>query len=110
MILLLAVLRDKEWESVVRTLTPAADEIVLTTPPTAPASRAWDPTAAATVAREVAADVVVEPDFDRALSRVERRGGTRVVAGSFHTVGDAMQRLGIDPLAPQIARTESAAP
>ena len=108
--LLLAVLRDKEWESVVRTLATAADEIVLTTPPTAPASRAWDPTAAATVAREVAADVVVEPDFDRALSRVGRRGGTRVVAGSFHTVGDAMQRLGIDPLAPQVARTESAAP
>lgn len=108
--LLLAVLRDKEWETVVRTLAPAADEIVLTIPPTAPASRAWDPAAAATVAREVASDVVVEPDFERALSRVERRGGTRVVAGSFHTVGDAMQRLGIDPLARRGARAESGAP
>lgn len=96
--LLLAVLRDKEWETVIRTLAPVVDEILLTTPPTAPAARAWNPGDAALVARRAGASVVVEHDFERALGRVERADGTRVVAGSFHTVGDAMQRLGIDPL------------
>ena len=98
--LLLAVLRDKEWENVVGSLAPVVDEIVLTTPPTAPAARAWDARAAEAVARKAGATVVVEDDFDRAIERVARAPGTHVVAGSFHTVGDAMQRLGIDPLSP----------
>lgn len=98
--LLLAVLRDKDWATVVRTLAPLADAVVLTTPPSAPATRAWDPAEAASVAREAGGSVVVERDFERALARLAGTPGTRVVAGSFHTVGDAMQRLGIDPLAP----------
>lgn len=98
---LLAVLRDKDWASVVDAVAGAADEIVLTQPPTAPADRAWEPDAAARHARAAGAVVTVERDFDRALAAVGARGGTHVVAGSFHTVGDAMQRLGIDPLTPR---------
>lgn len=98
-VLLLAVLRDKQWRAVLDALAPVADEIVLTLPPTAPAERAWDPAAAASVARELGASVVVERDFERALERVAAADGTHVVAGSFHTVGDAMHRLGVDPVA-----------
>lgn len=96
---LLAVLRDKDWASVVEALAGVADELVLTLPPTAPAERAWEPDDAARHARGVLASVTVERDFGRALATVASRAGTHVVAGSFHTVGDAMQRLGVDPLA-----------
>lgn len=98
---LLAVLRDKDWASVVDAVAGVADEIVLTLPPTAPADRAWEPDDAARHARAAGAVVTVERDFDRALAAVGARDGTHVVAGSFHTVGDAMQRLGIDPVTPR---------
>jgi dihydrofolate synthase/folylpolyglutamate synthase len=41
----------------------------------------------------------VVPDFDDALARADREGATVLVTGSFHTVGDAMARLQVDPLA-----------
>jgi dihydrofolate synthase/folylpolyglutamate synthase len=41
----------------------------------------------------------VQPDFDAALASADREGATVVVSGSFHTVGDAMERLQVDPLA-----------
>jgi hypothetical protein len=48
----------------------------------------------------------LEPDFDVAIARARSFPGTKLVTGSFHTVGDAMLRLGVDPvtgarLAPQ---------
>jgi dihydrofolate synthase / folylpolyglutamate synthase len=43
--------------------------------------------------------VVHEPDFDRALTAAASLGGTVLVTGSFHTVGDAMVRLQASPLA-----------
>jgi dihydrofolate synthase/folylpolyglutamate synthase len=42
----------------------------------------------------------VEVDFDAALASGRRLGTTVLVTGSFHTVGDAMDRLQVDPLAP----------
>lgn len=39
------------------------------------------------------------PDFDQALAEGRDRGATVLVTGSFHTVGDAMARLQVDPLA-----------
>jgi folylpolyglutamate synthase/dihydropteroate synthase len=38
-----------------------------------------------------------EPRFDQALAEIERGAETVLVTGSFHTVGDAMARLGVMP-------------
>jgi dihydrofolate synthase/folylpolyglutamate synthase len=38
------------------------------------------------------------PDFREALAEAERGGGTILVTGSFHTVGDVMQALGLHSL------------
>jgi dihydrofolate synthase/folylpolyglutamate synthase len=38
-------------------------------------------------------------DFDAALVHAMASGVTVVITGSFHTVGDAMTRLQVDPLA-----------
>ena len=52
------------------------------------------PTEFEELVRDTLADgVVVEPDFDAALTGVQRGAATVVVTGSFHTVGDAMARL-----------------
>jgi dihydrofolate synthase/folylpolyglutamate synthase len=42
---------------------------------------------------------MAEPSFDTALARAEALGATIVITGSFHTVGDAMARLQVNPLA-----------
>jgi dihydrofolate synthase/folylpolyglutamate synthase len=94
----LCVLTDKDWRGVMTALSPVVDTFVLTDAPTAPASRAWDRESAAAFARERGWSVMSEPDFDRALVRATEVSSTVVVTGSFHTVGDAMARLNVDPV------------
>jgi dihydrofolate synthase/folylpolyglutamate synthase len=96
---LLTVLTDKDWRGVMRALAPAVDVFVLSNAPTAPASRAWRVDEAIEFARNSGWDAVAEPDFDLAIARASRLGATVLVTGSFHTVGDAMARLQVDPLA-----------
>ncbi|MGQ0539938.1 MAG: bifunctional folylpolyglutamate synthase/dihydrofolate synthase [Gemmatimonadaceae bacterium] len=96
---LLCVLNDKDWRGVMRELASVADRFVLTMAPTAPASRAWSTAAAHRYAREQGWDAEVEDDFDRALERAGALGATVLITGSFHTVGDAMRRLQVDPIA-----------
>jgi folylpolyglutamate synthase/dihydropteroate synthase len=38
------------------------------------------------------------PEFSAALTAVQRGAGTVLVTGSFHTVGDVMQALGMEPI------------
>ena len=95
---LLTVLEDKDWRGIVRALAPVVSQFVLTRAPTAPASRAWDPAAALAYAREQGCPATLEPDFDRALALAPTLGETVLVTGSFHTVGDAMVRLQLNPL------------
>ncbi|HEX2778806.1 MAG TPA: folylpolyglutamate synthase/dihydrofolate synthase family protein [Gemmatimonadaceae bacterium] len=95
----LAVLSDKDWRGIMRELAAVSDRFVLTTAPTAPPARLWDPEAALAFAREHGWQATVVRDFDRALEEAARDAGTRVITGSFHTVGDAMARLQVDPLA-----------
>lgn len=95
---LVGVLADKDWRGVLDALAPAVDALVLTTPPTAPPGRVWDAGAALNYARSRGHAAEVAADFDGALARVAERPGTLVVTGSFHTVGDAMARLQVDPL------------
>jgi dihydrofolate synthase/folylpolyglutamate synthase len=95
---LLTVLEDKDWRGIMRALAPVVDGFVLTRAPTAPASRAWDPTVARDFAWQEGWGATLEPDFDAALRLAPTMGETVLVTGSFHTVGDAMLRLQMNPL------------
>ena len=99
---LVSILGDKEWPEMLVQLDAAIDRGVLTVAPSA-LGRRWDfewlrrwlerpdrPPARALW--------TLEPDFARALELVQEGAGTIVVSGSFHTVGDVMQVLGIGPL------------
>ncbi len=94
-----AVLSDKDWRGMLSALAPVVDLFILTTAPTAPPNRLWDPIEAMTHARAAGWAAVHVEDFDAALSLAETVGMTALVTGSFHTVGDAMVRLQVAPLA-----------
>lgn len=95
---LLGVLADKSWEGMIESLAEVADSLIITQPETVPQGRAWDPEGAAAFANRLGLKVTVETDFAAAVALAGEQKGTKVVTGSFHTVGDAMRRLGIDPL------------
>ncbi|MDP9203997.1 MAG: bifunctional folylpolyglutamate synthase/dihydrofolate synthase [Gemmatimonadota bacterium] len=96
---LVAVLADKDWRGIIRELAPVVDRFLFTSAPSAPAERRWDPAEAHLFAKSLGLDADLEPDFDLALARGEKRCGTLLVTGSFHTVGDAMSRLQVSPFA-----------
>lgn len=98
LVVLGAVLRDKDWRGMLSPLLPIADAAVLTLPPSMPEHRRWDPvTARAALGAPDA--VEAQPEFGAALERARllagpgASGGTVVVTGSFHTVGDALKAL-----------------
>jgi len=96
-VFVVAVLADKDHGSMLRILQEVGDAVVLTDAPSAPSGRRWD---LEVVAREGAwpgAEAV--PDLAEALVRGAElaAGGTVVVTGSFHTVGDALIVLGRAP-------------
>jgi dihydrofolate synthase/folylpolyglutamate synthase len=93
------VLRDKDWQGILRAVATVADRILVTTAPTAPASRAWSLAEVELWANAQRLPVTRIDGFDDALRRAEATGATVLVTGSFHTVGDAMERLQVDPLA-----------
>ena len=94
-----AVLGDKAWREYLGTLAPAVDVLLLTRAPSAPHERAWSLDEAAAWCADQGIAAVAEPDFARALARAPELGRTVLIAGSFHTVGDAMARLpGTAPL------------
>lgn len=97
-----AVMSDKDWERMLLPLSARADTLVLTLAPSAPPGRVWDPEQAAERLRAKAgarAAIEVEHAFPEALRRAAERaaGGTVIVTGSFHTVGDALAELGRAP-------------
>ena len=92
------VLRDKDWQGILRALGTVADRILVTAAPTAPRSRAWSLSEVESWARECELPVERIDDFDEALRIADASGATILVTGSFHTVGDAMERLQVDPL------------
>ena len=96
---LLCVLRDKDWRAMMHALSGVASRFVLTMAPTAPTSRAWDLDEALAFAHleDLYAEAV--PDFSEALARAREHGGTVLITGSFHTVGDAMTLLQVSPFA-----------
>jgi dihydrofolate synthase / folylpolyglutamate synthase len=108
------VLGDKDWRSMLPQVFRLAERAILTQPPSAPAARRWDPSEAAAAVREdgVSTPLEIEPDFVQALerARVEAAGGTVVVTGSCHTVGDALLALGIAPYGPPGSLADPPAP
>jgi dihydrofolate synthase/folylpolyglutamate synthase len=96
LVLLTAILSDKEWDEMLPPLLSRADAAILTIAPTAPESRRWDPEH---VARSIDASVPVRviPDLAAALMRAETMApyGTILVTGSVHTVGDALAEMEI---------------
>jgi len=93
-VVLTAVLGDKDWREMLPPLFERSDHAILTQAPTAPLDRRWDPHAAALDAGSGIAEV--QTDFDSALCRARELAGsgTIVVTGSAHTVGDALRLLG----------------
>ncbi|RMH21221.1 MAG: bifunctional folylpolyglutamate synthase/dihydrofolate synthase [Gemmatimonadetes bacterium] len=95
-VVLAGVLGDKDWARMLPPVFEGAHAAVLTQPPSAPAERRWDPHRVARIVGDACPIHIVE-DFDAALAEARRRalGGTLVVTGSNHTVGDALARLDV---------------
>ena len=95
-VVLTAVLGDKDWREMLPPLFERADHAILTQAPSAPLARRWDPhMAMAETGSEIAE---IHTDFDDALHRARELAdsGTIVVTGSAHTVGDALRGLGLE--------------
>jgi dihydrofolate synthase/folylpolyglutamate synthase len=96
---LVSILGDKEWPEMLVQLDRVIDRGILTVAPTA-ASRGWD---AAWLRRWLSdasrpparASWSLVPDFRTALHEAQRGAATILVTGSFHTVGDVMDELGL---------------
>ena len=98
---LVSILGDKAWEEMLVTLDLVVDRGILTQAPTA-SERGWnfdwlDQWLADPVRPRARARWTVEPDFKTAIRKVQEGAGTVLVTGSFHTVGDVMQEVGMMP-------------
>ncbi|OLE16856.1 MAG: hypothetical protein AUG20_00675 [Gemmatimonas sp. 13_1_20CM_3_60_15] len=96
---LLAVLGDKDWRGIIDALAPVVDRVLITNAPSAPAERRWNAEQAHAYAQSQGIAADLEPDLDIAIVRAQKRCGTLLVTGSFHTVGDVMSRLQVSPVA-----------
>jgi dihydrofolate synthase / folylpolyglutamate synthase len=83
---LVGIRNDKDWRAMLQILQPVVDRLVLTVPPSIPVMQRWS-------LEEMGPDVSFEPDFERALHDVQDGAESVLVTGSFHTVGDAFERL-----------------
>ena len=97
---LVSILGDKEWPDMLVQLDQAIDRGVLTIAPTA-AGRGWDIEWLNRWLRDPTrppahAAWTLVPDFREAIQTVQEGAGTMLVTGSFHTVGDVMQTLGMN--------------
>jgi dihydrofolate synthase/folylpolyglutamate synthase len=97
---LVSILGDKEWPEMLVELDRVIDVGILTIAPSADA-RKWDTgwlerwlgDPSRPPARAVWHLV---PGFQQAITQVQRGAGTVLVTGSFHTVGDVMQVMGME--------------
>jgi len=97
LVALAGILADKDWSAMVPELMGATSSLVLTTPPSVDAARAWDPVM---VARTLGSppELFAERELEAAIPLGLRlaEGGTLLITGSSYTVGAAMGLLGID--------------
>jgi dihydrofolate synthase/folylpolyglutamate synthase len=97
---LVSILGDKEWPEMLVQLDQVIDRGFLTIAPTA-AARGWDIEWLTRWLRDpnrppARAEWALVPDFKDAIARAQDGAGTVLVTGSFHTVGDVMQELGME--------------
>ena len=96
---LVSILGDKAWPEMLVMLDEVIDRGVLTVAPSAD-TRRWDMEWLRRWLKEPdrpapKAAWQLIPDFQDALKTVQHGGGTILVTGSFHTVGDVMAELGL---------------
>jgi dihydrofolate synthase/folylpolyglutamate synthase len=96
---LVSILSDKAWPEMLVELDRAVDRGVLTIAPTASVRR-WDPSWLRRWLKDpkrppARAQWSLIPDFGAALAAVQEGAGTILVTGSFHTVGDVMEAVGL---------------
>lgn len=99
---LVSILGDKAWPDMLVQLDRVVERGVLTLTPSAEGRR-WDVEWLKRWLRDPArppaqAHWQLIPDFDEALASVQQGAGTVLVTGSFHTVGDVMEALGLSPV------------
>jgi dihydrofolate synthase/folylpolyglutamate synthase len=90
----LGVLKDKDWQEMMRALSQAVDRIILVSAPTAPPDRVWNPEAAEMFATAAGIEARFDQDFNSVVRASRDRPGTTLITGSFHTVGDALHAMG----------------
>lgn len=98
---LVSILGDKAWPEMLVRLDGAIDRGILTVAPSAE-GRGWDMDWLDRWLRDphrppAHAAWSLRPDFREALGEVQQGAGTVLVTGSFHTVGDVMTALGLEP-------------
>jgi len=96
---LVSILGDKEWPTMLVWLDSVVDRGFLTVAPSA-AERGWNlgwlrDWLARPDRPPAHAQWILIPDFGTALQEVQRGAGTVLVTGSFHTVGDVMEAMGL---------------
>lgn len=99
---LVSILGDKAWPEMLVQLDRVVDRGILTVTPSAEGRR-WDVDWLRRWLRDptrppAQADWHLLPEFAEALRRVQDGAGTVLVTGSFHTVGDVMDVLGLSPV------------
>ena len=96
---LVSILGDKAWPDMLVELDRIVDRGVLTIAPSAD-TRRWDMDWLRRWLQDPSRPPArgqwrVIPDFPQALAEVQRGAGTVLVTGSFHTVGDVLDTLGL---------------
>lgn len=99
LVAVVSVLKDKDWRGIIDALSGVVDEFVLTNAPTAPESRAWSINEVHVWTKARGLNVRMERNFEAVLAALAQGESTVLITGSFHTVGDAMERLQVNPLA-----------
>ncbi len=102
---LVGILGDKDWRAMLPLVLDRCSQLVLTQPPTAPPGRRWVLADAERVAMAARGDGHADPpihaieDFRAAFEGAAAMAGqgTVLVTGSVHTVGPAMELLGVAP-------------
>ncbi len=99
---LVSILSDKAWPEMLVQLDRVVDRGILTITPSAEGRR-WDIEWLKRWLRDpdrppAQASWQLIPDFPEALAEVQRGAETVLVTGSFHTVGDVLEVLGMSPV------------
>jgi dihydrofolate synthase/folylpolyglutamate synthase len=98
---LVSILGDKAWPEMLVRLDSVIDRGICTIAPTA-AGRRWDLEWLRRWLKDPdrpppRASWSLIPEFHQALEEIQRDAGTVLVTGSFHTVGDVMSAIGMEP-------------